>query len=316
MIEELNERLRDAVRRREEAERARRLLLGARRNRDAMREQVEELRARHTKEEDDVRKLEGFSLTGLFVSLLGDRKLKLKEEQREALEAKLAYDEKHEALEALEEEIREHESRLADLEGWEADYEAALEDKAHYLASSGDARGRRLVGISEETGSIEAETKEIEEALGAGRSALRAVESVLASLKSAANWGTWDMLGGGFMATAMKHGKIDDARAAAHRAQRLLRRFRRELEDVRDAPRVAAEVRVEEFSMFADYFFDGLIFDWRTQGKIDRAKSAVEKSRRKVAVALRRLEARSGELTDRRRELDEERRALLEGPAS
>lgn len=316
MIEELNERIRDAVRRREEAERARRLLLEVRRNRDTVRRRVDELRARLEKEEDDVRKLEGFSLTGLFVSLLGDRKLKLKEEQREALEAKLKYDESHEALESLEEEIREQESRLIGLVEWEADYEAALEEKTRYLASTGDAKGRRLLEIAEETGSIEAEQKEVEEARGAGRTAERAVDRVLAALRSAANWGTWDMLGGGLMATSIKHGKIDDARAAAHAAQRRLSRFRRELEDVRDAPRMRAEVQVEEFSMFADYFFDGLIFDWRTQGKIERTRSAVQRARGKVRAAMRALSTRERELDDRRGALDEERRALLEDPTS
>ena len=53
--------------------------------------------------------------------------------------------------------------------------------------------------------------QEIHEAICAADDALEALRRADRSLSSASSWGLWDMFGGGFLSTMMKHGKMDDA---------------------------------------------------------------------------------------------------------
>jgi hypothetical protein len=132
----------------------------------------------------------------------------------------------------------------------------------------------------------------MEEAQAAGRAVLTEVDKVIGSLKSAGNWGTFDLLGGGIIATAVKHSKIDDAKSSVHEVQRLLQRFRRELADVRDEEGSALELQIDAFMTFADYFFDGLIFDWVVQSKINKSLANARDLSGKVKSLVRELENR------------------------
>ena len=130
--------------------------------------------------------------------------------------------------------------------------------------------------------------REINEARMAGREALSALERAGEELHSAKNWGIWDMLGGGFLSTMVKHSKIDDASELMELAQSKLQRFQKELMDVQ----VPARFRVEigNFLTFADFFFDGLIADWMVQSRIGEAQEQVEEAIRRVREALRILD--------------------------
>jgi hypothetical protein len=64
------------------------------------------------------------------------------------------------------------------------------------------------------------------------------------------NWGTWDVIGGGLISTAVKHSRIDRARASAHQVQQLLRRFQRELGDVGATSDITIDIG--SFATFAD----------------------------------------------------------------
>ena len=52
---------------------------------------------------------------------------------------------------------------------------------------------------------------EIREAIDAGNRAMDALDEALGHLKTAHGLGIWDMLGGGFFSTMLKHSKIDQA---------------------------------------------------------------------------------------------------------
>ncbi len=95
--------------------------------------------------------------------------------------------------------------------------------------------------------------------MSAGEAAHDLVNQVIRALKSAQGWGVWDLIGGGLISTAVKHSHIDKAKNLAHRSQHALRVFVRELRDVRVD--LNLNVDISGFSVFADYFFDGLIAD-------------------------------------------------------
>ncbi len=134
----------------------------------------------------------------------------------------------------------------------------------------------------------EERVKEISEAKNAGKEALADLYQASEKLSSAGNWGLWDMFGGGFVSTMVKHSKMDDASELMESAKKKLQRFQRELRDVQ----VPAEFSMEigGFLTFADYFFDGFVSDWMVQSKIGKAKEEVEDAIRRVESILLQLE--------------------------
>ena len=96
------------------------------------------------------------------------------------------------------------------------------------------------------------------------------------SLGSAGNWGIFDMLGGGFISTMVKHSRIDEARAHIESARPHLDQLKRELDSFSlDA---GLEMQLGGFVTFADYFFDGLFADLYVQGKIRDLQADVQRT--------------------------------------
>ena len=136
---------------------------------------------------------------------------------------------------------------------------------------------------------LEAEIKEIDEAIAAGKNVVAGLEQVIESLDSARKWGIWDMLGGGLLSTAVKHSRIDKARQGINNVQRQIHQFKKELADVRS--QVELRIDISEFESFADYLFDGFIVDWIVQSKINDALSRARQARATVFQAVSELEA-------------------------
>lgn len=285
---------------------------GLERRLDDLRAQYEERKARVeetarllTKEREDVEKLEKGGLRALLLSLTGDREVRLSQERREELAARLQYDQARRDAEDLEERIRDLLQEREELRAIRTQLEALLGEKAERLKELGGTGGTRLAELDRALDALAAQRREVGEALHAGRQAEQALSGVLDSLDSAESWGTWDMLGGGLFTTMAKHGHIDHA-------QRALSRFRTELADVRDME--LPQVQIGEFATFADYFFDGFFMDWMVQSKIQDAQEGVSEVHVRVLNALRNLEQMDQELAGRQAGLESERKELLRTP--
>lgn len=285
-----------------------RSILEARKSLAAERERLAELGAVLDKEETDVRRLEGASLTAVFYQFLGRKEDQLDKERREMLAAKLSHDQCAHEVASLERDVADMEARLAALGDAEAGYARALEEKEARIG--GDARAE-VVGLTEKLAGLNTDLKEIGEAVAAGDSVIAGLNDVIADFKSAGNWGIVDLIGGGIIVTAVKHSKIDKAQAAIHEVQSRLGRFRRELADLRTRPALPLSIDITSFEKFADFIFDGLIFDWIVQSKIKRSLDAAldMKARMEAIVGdLRRsLDSRRG---DRDRAMRAERTAV------
>ena len=125
---------------------------------------------------------------------------------------------------------------------------------------------------------------EIREAMEAGRCALDSLEIAQESLKSAGNWGIFDMLGGGFFSTMVKHSKIEDSQSALEEAKYHLGRLRDELRDI-EVP-LDLRMDVNGFLTFADFFSDGLVADWMVQSRITDAREQVDDAIQKVQMIM------------------------------
>ena len=95
---------------------------------------------------------------------------------------------------------------------------------------------------------------EIREAIDAGNRAMDALDEALGHLKTAHGLGIWDMLGGGFFSSFLKHSKMDDAQRAMQYAQQELQNFSRELADVQMA--LDFQVNFDGMIRFFDMFCD------------------------------------------------------------
>lgn len=261
----------------------------------SLRTQLEEQKQRQReleeelqKENLDVEKISKMSFSAILHTVLGNREEKIEQERQEALAAQLKYDNIKRQIEDTLRQISKLQSEKIDLNGCESRYNELFEKKLEMLRQSGSRNASGIIELENRISSLEANLKEISEAISAGESVVHSLERAEGSLGSAENWGTWDMWGGGGLVTnIIKHGHIDDARDAASEVQTLLNRFRTELADVRIDSRI--EINIDGFDKFADFFFDGLIADWFVQSEIHESQESVSKVKSEVCGVLNKL---------------------------
>lgn len=129
--------------------------------------------------------------------------------------------------------------------------------------------------------------RETQEAIDAGERALASLKAAQDELSSAKNWGIFDMLGGSFVSTLVKHNKMDNAKNYMEQAKYDLSAFSKELQDVNMT--LNLNIDTHDFLTFADWFFDGLVADWLVQDRINEARGQVDEAIRRVEAVLRKL---------------------------
>lgn len=122
--------------------------------------------------------------------------------------------------------------------------------------------------------------KEIDEAIEAVNYTLDHLIEAQKYLRGAGNWGVFDMLGGGFFATMIKHGKMDDAKEALIMAKDSIKNLKKELLDVNEV--IDVDLEIDDFLKLADYFFDGIVADCMVQSKIKEAQIQVDQAVEKL----------------------------------
>ncbi|MDR2044309.1 MAG: hypothetical protein LBQ15_08080 [Clostridium sp.] len=128
---------------------------------------------------------------------------------------------------------------------------------------------------------------EIKEALAAAQEALESLRRVERCLRSAGNWGIWDLLGGGLISSFLKHSRLGDAEREMEQAKYAVKNLQKELGDITDIPDL--HIQVGDFLKFADFFFDGLIADWMVQSRIRETQGQVKAAIAKVEQVIERL---------------------------
>ena len=129
--------------------------------------------------------------------------------------------------------------------------------------------------------------RERREAIQAGNRALRSLQEAYRSLDSAKGWGIYDIVGGGFISSLIKHSKMDEAQEYLQEARYDLSRFESELQDLDRFENINLETK--DFLGIADLLFDGLLADALMQSRINEARSQVRTAIRRVEDILQRL---------------------------
>lgn len=275
---------------------------------------VDETAQSFRKEQDDVDKLEKGGVHAFLLTLIGHKEERLDKERREALAAKLQYDQARSDLEYLENKLNGLIRERDGLRDAPEQLEALWTEKAELVKAMGGQTGARLVELDRQLADLSHQQKELEEAISAGENAKRLLGQVQDDLDSARSWGTWDMLGGGLIATMAKYDWLDSAQSSIRAAQRALSDFRTELADVSQLQ--VPSIQIGEFATFADYFFDGIFSDWYVQSSIKTAQEGVSEVYMKLTDALCTLTDASQDLNDQQASLKREREELLDSVSS
>lgn len=256
--------------------------------RDTYSVRAQELEQVFRKEQADVDRLEGRSLSAFFYNVIGKMDEKLTQEKQEAYAARVKYDAVAGELAGIEEDLRRCEAELNSLHDCERRYAAVLLEKTQAVKAAGGDTAEQILNLEARIAYLDSQQRELKEAVAAGQDALSTAEQIADSLNSAENWGIWDLAGGGLFADLAKHSHLDDAQSSVEHLQSKLRRFKTELADVTiDAD---FQVSIDGFLRVADYFFDGIFADWAVLDRIHQSQNQVQDTKNQIHSVLNYLQ--------------------------
>ena len=278
-----------------------------------------ELKESFLKEQADVDRLEGRSLSAFFYNVIGKMDEKLTQKRQEAYAAQVKYDAVARELAGIEEDLERYQAELHSLQNCEARYFAVLREKTQAVKANGGDIAQQILRLEERTAYLESQSRELEEAFAAGQGALTTTDQIMDSLDSAESWGTWDLVGGGLVGAEtadtlsqscqVSVSRLDEAQACVESLQSQLRRFKTELADVTIA--ADFQVNIDGFLRVADYFFDGLFADWAVLDQIHQSQDQVQNTRSQICSVLDYLQTLMDQTTAEKTRLQQEIERLV-----
>ena len=256
-------------------ERAERQLANVEERLDTAYKLLERLSSAVDKEYADVEELEKIGMRSMFRKVLGDKEQQLEKERQEYLQAVLKYNEHKKSIELLDFEKDILVEKLQKAGDLKKQKQILLKQHEAMLIKSNSAAGQQIVAIEKDIRDRYHIKREIHEAVIMGTKVSQMLAQMVNFLKTARNWGNYDMAGGGTISTMMKHSNIDQARKLAYELQHILKQFQDELFDVYDKEQFQISLQIDSFTHFTDIFFDNLITDWIVQKKIRNALNNV-----------------------------------------
>ncbi|WP_302772405.1 hypothetical protein [Anaerotignum lactatifermentans] len=242
--------------------------------RKQLEEKMLELSVEHRREVQDVKDLEGLTMTSILSSLSGTKQKNLEKEQREAEEAALRLEEAKGVLEQVEKELQSVDSEVRRLRGSKEKYETALKEKAVQMEAAGVKTG--FSDLEEKLGKLETEFIEVSDVLQLGYALRSQLQGIMDILRSSRNWGWADLLGGGPVTGALKRDRMEQARKALAGLDMILEYFRKKF---REAP-VVSRISYEEWGndlFAADFLLDGFVIDALVQVDIVDCQAEMER---------------------------------------
>ncbi|MEK5217191.1 hypothetical protein [Psychrobacillus sp. FSL H8-0487] len=230
--------------------------------------------SRLKKEQKDVENLDGFSILKVVRTWTGKQDEIREKELSELATIEAKYREIEKTVTDLEQDIVDIEREL-DQARWKSidmEWETLMKEKEGWIYGNKQVEAARLDELYDQKTFLASSSREITEAISAGHEAKIALRRALKSLEGAKDYSTWDtFLGGGLIATSLKHSKLDESENAIHAAQRSLQNFQTELLDIQQINAENLSVERDSFVTFADYIFDDIFSAWSTHSKINNS---------------------------------------------
>lgn len=251
---------------------------------------LDKLEKQLRKEQRDVEKLEKTSVRSLFYKTLGNKEEKLEKERQEYVEVSLRYNDMYKSLNLLNYELDLLGKKLTSKEVVENRVNALMKQREQELMQTDPKVRAQLMQLNKSIDNTHIVLKDIDEAFAAGGAALKVLQAMIVQLKSAKNWGQYDMMGNNKSASYVKHQAINRAHSYASQARNLLMRFKEELQDVYTDVKLDLRIHFEGIDRFTDVFFDNLITDFIVQQKIKKSLDSVMRVADQVENAMRQLQ--------------------------
>jgi len=263
------------------------------------------------KEQLDVDKLEGKTIKALFFTLAGTKEEKLSQERQEAYVAAMKYDAAKRDLEGIVTDLRYCQDELDKLIDCEAEYEHLLEQKKNSIKQEASQRANEVMLLERDLSTLGHEIVELEEALDVGYKAFDLVDDIVKELQEAHDLADWDTFMDSFLIDMQKQEHIHTAQDLIQDLRQELRRFKTELADVNIDGDI--QIEMDEFSEFADWFFDNIFTDWDIKAKIENSQTQAEDTREQITTTINILKDMRDERMKRRIELEEELEEVVVG---
>ncbi len=228
---------------------------------------LETTKRRMNDEFQDVKDLETITLKSIWYDLLNKKFTELEREQTEYYQAKIQYESQQNKFDSLSSEIKAYEAQLFDFETIKVQYEGLIQEKVKLLKENSHPRLLDIFSKQDELVKIDAYIKDIQEAISAAEKVLSVIPRVIEDLEDAKGYATWDMVGGGTMATYLKRQKMHKAKLGIIEINYALDKLRRELKDLKP-DLFPAEIKFNTSWEFADYFFDNIFVDMEIRKRI------------------------------------------------
>jgi len=241
-------------------------------------DEVSNLLRQYKRESLDVERMQQDSFSAFLLRLIGRYEDKLEQEQREEINAKIAYDRAAAHLDHLVREKDALASRISALRADEKAYQRELENRRHELSGKlSQPDGIRYAELEKERNAIISQMTEIEEALRAASRARSTAEKITNSLDSAQGWATYDAFTrGGIISHMAKYSHIDEAEANFNVLSHNLRELKSELSDVQGLT-VSGLTEISSGQRTIDFWFDNIFTDLSVRGQIrDNAEQVAQ----------------------------------------
>ena len=175
-------------------------------------------------------------------------------------------------------------------QGYQSEYDQAEYDQSTKETDSYAYTARNMQNDLHQRTGTAGEYREISEAVVAGERALESLRTAKSKLDSARAWGIYDMLGGGFISSMIKHGQIDKANEWMDQANYDLRNFAKEL---RDVPGEYLHIQTGDLISMLDIFCDSFFSDIMVQSRINDARNRLDQMINRVQETVWALKKRA-----------------------
>ena len=306
-----DERLKELHRQKLQKKRLQAMELELERQRAEAGKKAAELNEIKKKEQADVDKLEGKSIKALFATLAGNKEEKLSQERQEAYAAAMKYDAAQRDLQGIMRDLEHCKIELEKIEGIEEEYEHLLEERKNSIKQEASRRTNEVLVLEKQMEDLSHEIVELEEALDVGYRAFDFVEAIISDLQEAYNWAETDIYVNSYWIDVQKHAHINSAQDVIQDLRDELRRFKTELADVNMEGDI--QIEMDDFSEFADWFFDNIFTDWEMKDKIANSLSQAEETRGQIVSTINLLKDMRDERMKQRIELEEDLEEVVVG---
>ena len=263
------------------------------------------------KEQLDVDKLEGKTIKALFFTLAGTKEEKLTQERQEAYIATMKYEAAKRDLGGIISDLRRCQEDLENLSGCEQEYEHLLEQKKSSIKQEASRCAEEVMKLEKNISTLGHEITELEEALDVGYKAFEIVDKIVNELQEAHDLADWDTFMDNMFIDMKKHEHLHSAQDLIEELRHELRRFKTELADVNIDEEI--NVEMDDFSEFADWFFDNIFTDWDIKEKIENSQAQAERTKNQTTATINMLKDMRDERMKRRIELEEELEEIVVG---